>query len=467
MLFFDDLHASPPDLQRAQLAAKQFVKAGIGPGAQAAVYSVTAGLTLDFTADPAALTAAIEKIHSHQRLSDSGLMPCPRISPYQAFLIVNNDGDALNAAVQEAQQCRNADSSTATVTGRNPSLSSVRPTTKANPNLVAVQAQANTTWEKAREDSLDSFDAVNKALTLLAHAPGTRVLLMVSTGFLSGLMENEKTAAIDRAVHDGIVINGLDAKGLWSEIPGREAQTVGSLPLATFFFETSTMGSRNDAVNAVMQEFASGTGGLFFHNSNDLVEGFSQLGSVPETTYLIAFRPDSEGPAGRYRKLKVRLAARNGDYVQARPGYITPNLPAETPQESRPIDQLVMAADVPAQFPVKLTPSVNKTGAANSALSLLIHVDLAALKFNQRDDRHVQKLVFIGAIFDAGGKIVAAKEGAMDFALKDETFTRLTGGGVNAALTLNAPPGSYRVRVVVADAEGKVAAINQNIEIPQ
>ena len=465
LLFFDDLHASPADLQRTQLAAKQFVKAGLGPGARAAVYSVSAGLTLDFTSDAGALTAAIEKIHSRQRLSENGLMPCPRISPYQAFLIVNNNLDALNAAVQEAQQCLNADSTAATVQGRNPSLSSVR---RTNPYQVPVQAQANSTWEKAREDSLDSFDAVNKALELLARAPGTRVLLMVSTGFLSGLMDNEKSAAVDRAVRYGIVINAIDAKGLWSEIPGREAQTVGSLPLATFFFETSTIGSRNDAVNAVMEEFASGTGGLFFHNSNDLAGGFEQLGAVPETTYLIAFRPDSEGPAGRYHKLKVRLATRNGDYVQARPGYVTPNAPTEANQESRPIDQLILAADVPAQIPVKLTPAVTKTGTAvNPALSLLIHVDLAALKFSQHDDRHVQKLAFIGAIFDSAGKMVAAKEGSMDFALKDETFTRLTASGVNAGLTLAAPPGSYRVRVVVADAEGKMAALNQTVEIPK
>ncbi|HUB78909.1 MAG TPA: VWA domain-containing protein [Bryobacteraceae bacterium] len=468
LLFFDDLHASPAELQRAQLAARQFVKAGLGAGAQAAVYSSSAGLSLAFTPDTEALGAAIGKLHTHQRLSENGLMPCPRITPYQAYLIFRNDLDALNAAVQEAQQCLNADTSLPQVQGRRSSLTSVNPKANAgNTNLIAVQQQANSTWEKAREDSLDSIDAVDKALELLSQAPGTRVLLMASTGFLTGMMESGKAEAIDRAIRAGIVINALDAKGLWSEAPGRNAGTVGALPAATFFFETSTIGSRNDALNEVMQEFASATGGLFFHNSNDLAGGFSQLGSAPETTYEIAFHPGADSLAGQFHKLQVRLTTRNSDYVQARPGYITPPPPAETKAESRPIDQHVTGSEALAQFPVQLMPTLSKNAKGETVVSLTIHVDLAALQFARENERYVQKLTFIGALIDSGDKLVAAKEGSMDFALKPDTMTRLAASGVNARLALSAPAGTYRARAVVMDAERKLASVNRNVEIPK
>jgi hypothetical protein len=39
--------------------------------------------------------------------------------------------------------------------------------------------------------------------------------------------------------------------------------------------------------------------------------------------------------------------------------------------------------------------------------------------------------------------------------------------GVNATLTLGAPPGPYRVRVVVQEAGGKMAALNQVVDIPK
>ena len=464
LIFFDDLHAAPAEMQRTAIAAKRFIKDGLGSGGRVAIFAASQGLVLDFTADSDALSAAIGKLRSHQRVTENGLQPCPRITPYQAYLIDNNtDVDALNAAVQEARQCMNAAPSKAP-TKRTPGLSSASST---SPTVMAVKAQAAATWQQVLTDSQASFDAVDNALGLLAKAPGARVLLMVSTGFLSGRMDADRTEAIDRAIRGGIVINALDAKGLWSESPGREAQTEESLPLATFFFETTSIGSRNDAVNQAMQEFAAGTGGLFFHNNNDLVAGFAQLGAVPETTYLIYFRPDTEGPAGQYHKLKVRLTARNGDYVQARPGYVAPSAPAEVKPETRPLDQEALASDLLSQIPVQVTQKLGKTDKGDAMVSLLIHVDLGQLKFVPRDDRQLQKLTFIGALLDPAGKLVAAKEGAMDFALKQDTMTRLAASGVNAALTLGAAPGSYRVRVVVQDADGKLAAVNQTVEIPK
>lgn len=71
MLFFDDLHGAAAEVQRTQAAAKRFIKEGMGPGARAAIYAASEGLTLDFTADADALTTAIGKLRAHQRRSSS------------------------------------------------------------------------------------------------------------------------------------------------------------------------------------------------------------------------------------------------------------------------------------------------------------------------------------------------------------------------------------------------------------
>jgi VWFA-related protein len=470
LLFFDDLHATGGELQRTQAAAKRFIKDGLGSGARAAVYAASEGLTLDFTADADALTTAIDRLRTHQRMSENGLQSCPRITPYQAYLIANNmDYTALNAALAEANQCVNATVGPGVTSAvpRGPSRN--MPT---SPTAITVRQQAEATWQQAREISLTSFDAINNAMAALAKAPGTRVLLMVSTGFLSGMLDAQQDAAIDRAIHAGIVINALDAKGLWSETAGRafgqDAQTYKGFPIQTFIFETSSVGSRNDAMNEVMAEFAAGTGGLFFHNSNDLVGGFAQLAAVPESTYLLAFRPDAEAEAGKYHKLKVRLTAGNKEYVQTRPGYFAPaNPPAASTAGMRKLDQEALAADALAEIPVQLSGRLGKTEKGAPTLSLLIHVDLAKLKFTPQDGRQLQKLEFIGALMDAGGNLVTAKEGAMQMAWKPENLARMEASGVNAALTLSAPPGQYRVRVVVQDAEGRMAAVNQTVEIPK
>ena len=467
LLFFDDLHAPVSDLQRVQIAAKRFVKDGMGPGARAAVYAASEGLILDFTADAVALTTAIGKLHPHPRISENGMQSCPRMTPYQAYLIdSNSDYSAFNAALDEMKHCQYTDPNETQVHGASPPGP-----TGADPNSAAVRAQASATWEQARRDSLNSFAAIDRALAVLSQAPGTRVLLMVSTGFLSGMLEAELDATIDRAIHAGVVINALDAKGLWAEMPGRpfeEGHTMMGFPLQTFAFEIQTIGSRNAAMNAVMEETTSATGGLFFHNSNDLVGGFSVLAAVPETTYLLAFRPDAEGAAGKYRKLRVRLTALKGDYVQARPGYFAPgNTSAEGPRGPRSIDQEVQARDVLKDIPIDVGEETSKPEKGEGVVTLMIHVDLTPLKFAQREGRHIQKLTFVGALLDKDGNIVAAKEGEMDLALKKETLAKLTASGVSAGLRLSAPPGRYLARVVVQDADGKMASQNGAVEIPR
>lgn len=467
LLFFDDLHTPASDLQRVQIAAKRFIKDGMGPDARAAVYTASEGLILDFTADAEELTTAIGKLRAHPRISENGLQSCPRITPYQAYLIDNNlDFSAFDAALQEMGRCVYADPNDTKVHGVSP-----QGPTGTDPNSAAVRAQATATWEQARRDSLSSFAAIDNALASLARAPGTRVLLMVSTGFLSGMLEVELDATVDRAIHSGIVINALDAKGLWAEPPGRsfgEGHNNYGVPIQTFAFEVQSITSRNYAMNAVMEQAASATGGLFFHNSNDLPGGFSELATVPETTYLLAFRPDTETAAGKYRKLKVRLAGLKGNYVQTRPGYFAPgSASADSKTGLRPIDQQALALDVLKEIPIDVGEGTDKPGHGDPVVTLMIHVDIAALKFAQRDGRHRQRLTFIGALLDADGNIVTAKEGEMDLALKKDTLAKLTASGVDAGLRLSARPGRYRARVVVQDADGKMASLNGNVEIPK
>jgi VWFA-related protein len=72
-----------------------------------------------------------------------------------------------------------------------------------------------------------------------------------------------------------------------------------------------------------LSEFANGTGGSFFHNSNDLDAGFQRLTETPEYVYLLEFSIDDLKPDGYYHRLKVRLD-REGMQLWARQGYFVP-----------------------------------------------------------------------------------------------------------------------------------------------
>jgi hypothetical protein len=275
-------------------------------------------------------------------------------------------------------------------------------------------------------------------------------------------------------VRAGIVISSVDAKGLYTEVPGRDASDGISvrrtLPFETFRFETSSIGSKIFTNNQVMSDLAQATGGLFFHNNNDLPYGFRQLGSIPEVSYVLGFHRRDTATDGKYHKLKVTLRESNPYVIQARPGYFA--APPENSGQSEPLDREraldreVSGVSTKADFPAKVAFRLDNARTPGMVtVKTQVHIEIDKLQFPIRDARHVQRLTIVVALLDGNGDIVAAKEGRMDFAMADATYVRFSTSGINAGLDLEVPPAEYRLRAVVQEAVGgKMASSILNIE---
>ena len=90
--------------------------------------------------------------------------------------------------------------------------------------------------------------------------------------------------------------------------------------------------SAQDELLAVL---ADSTGGVFFHNNNDLDEGLRRVAETPEYSYVLAFVPQNLKLDGSYHSLKVTVKNPPKLNVQARRGYYAPKNfanPARTSQ---------------------------------------------------------------------------------------------------------------------------------------
>jgi hypothetical protein len=107
-----------------------------------------------------------------------------------------------------------------------------------------------------------------------------------------------------------------------------------------------------------------------------------------------------------------------------------------------------------------------KLGTGEGALRVIAHVDGHSLYFKKIDKRHKERVIFITALFDMQGNFLGGTEGVMDLNLKDATHAQIAHDGVNAKATLQAPPGTYRLREVIQEVVGgRVAASTQTVEI--
>jgi VWFA-related protein len=135
---------------------------------------------------------------------------------------------------------------------------------------------------------------------------GDRILIFVSSGFLTvtPAAARETSQVMDLAAQSNVVISTLNARGVYStELTASEHGT-------HVVMSGSTVQSHQDALTSAenaLAELADGSGGNYFHNSNDLLSGFRQLAAEPQYRYLLQFSLDGVKPDGKYHRLRVKV----------------------------------------------------------------------------------------------------------------------------------------------------------------
>ena len=218
---------------------------------------------------------------------------------------------------------------------------------------------------------------------------------------------------------------------------------------------------------------ANGTGGRFFHNSNDLAGGFKEIAIQPEYIYILGFYPQNLKMDGSYHTIKISLTkdamkSASNLQLQARRGYFVPRHATDPLQQAKQeVEEAFFSRDQITDLPVVLNTQFFKTGEYKAKLSILARVDVKRLHFRKADGRNDNTLTVVGGVFDRNGNYVAGNQKIVEMKLKDETLEKLPDSGVTIKSTIDVPSGSYVVRLVVRDSEGQVmSAQNSVVEIP-
>jgi VWFA-related protein len=453
-LLFDDFSMPFSQQVYVKAAARRFLRECLAQGDRVGLFTTSGRQIVPFTSDTAKLAAAVDRYSSFPRTPSGGI--CPKLTPYDAYVIANKlDFETYQIKTAEMEQCFAQKRSVTTI---HPGKAGSWPFPGTSP----VMMQAEAMWQQIRDTSARALDTMGKLVDYMRQLPGTRMIMMASSGFLTGSLEREQEKVVSHALRSEVVINALDAKGLYTEEPPELSR--GADPRSLMYM--MSLGSReNDYSNDVMAFLTRSTGGLFFDNNNDLDLGFRELGMVPEVSYLLGFSPE-ESPDGKYHDIRVRIKSPNQYLIQARPGYWAFPKQQESPIQERRIDRAVMGSDTLSELPARITSAASKTGSGDPALDAVLHLDAGQFHFLEKDSVRTQRLVFIAALFDNAGNFVAGKEAEIRFALKESTYKSMIETGVDMSLTLEAPPGTYRLRGVVQDAiDDKIVASTLPVQI--
>src|SRR6202167_5533313 len=241
---FDDVHLEFGDLARVREAAERHF-AALRPTDRAAIFSTSGQTTLEFTDDRAQLHATLLRLQPRPIARGFG-HDCPDISYYQADLILNkNDPQATQVAIQDALACN---------TGQTPAAAMAMAT-------ALVQSTSGSVLSAGDHESRISLGLLSDVVRNVSRMPGQRSVVLVSPGFITPQLEYDYTQIIDHAVRSQVVINTLDARGLYVPAPFGDPTQTRAPSGGKMLIETEA----NFAQDDLLAVLADGTGGVFFH----------------------------------------------------------------------------------------------------------------------------------------------------------------------------------------------------------
>jgi len=191
----------------------------------------------------------------------------------------------------------------------------------------------------------DMKDLVNN----LAGQPGKRILILISDGFtlrpgrdLFGLLAlyfqielqnpgDSLKPAIDDIVRlataRDVTFYTLDSRGLYGSAAGaldasQDLQYGRVGPVLLPMIEAQKNMEAHENQDA-MTELAVDTGGVFYHNSNDLLKGLRQAFADGREYYLLAYASTHKASDGKFREIRVEVKRKDA-IVRSKRGYWAP-----------------------------------------------------------------------------------------------------------------------------------------------
>jgi VWFA-related protein len=493
VLAVDDFHLAAENLLFTKRALTKFVTDQMVPGDQVALITTSGsiGLFQQFTNEKSVLERAINRLNVQNRTVTSP-MDIPRITDYQAERIDRGDPDALEIAVQEILRLEPQPPTPAGGGGgRNNGGAAGGGVTPRERAAQQAQSKARMIVAQNAHYTKATLGTLENVIRSLRSLPGRKLMVLVSDGFFLGGNSSSQTYDIrritDAATRSGLVIYGIDARGLVATPLGGDAADPG-------FFDVTTAGARArvelsaiDAKRDGMNALAVDTGGKLFFNSNDLNAGLQRVLDDNEVYYVLAFEPVVSRRDGRFHQLEVRVSDRPQLKVRTRKGYLAaldekiekpaakqkPKSPEKLAQEAKAVKEKEIRRGLGSLFPLRdlpidLTADFADFAEAGASAMVNAHIDVRPLNFQPGEGgTHRAQLDLMVVLFNEQGKVETSYGDSVSLNIKEANLERVRNSGVGYRKVLPLKPGFYQARIAVREAGGgQVGSASKWVEIP-
>lgn len=464
VFFIDDLHLSLDSLGRTRKMLARFIDQEMNDNDRVAIASTSGdiGFLQQFTDNKSVLHAAAGRLTQHPyNVRDMTDVTTP-MTEYMALTIERKDDPGvLEFYIDEC-------------------LRAAYPLKYRRASCeVQVKSRARLILLQAASVTLNTYAGLESLMRSSAQMSGRKLVFFISDGFLldTGPRNADPRGKLneitDAALRAGVVIYTIDARGLFSGLPG----VTNDVP----FDKQNRLESANlregpasqDALNALAED----TGGRALRNQNYFDKWVNKILDETSNYYLVAWRPNKEEEtATTFKNIKVRVIDHPEYTVRLPRGFLKGNptlaskstatvqVPAQPHQE---LQQALTAAHPKHEIPLTLSVVYLDTPEHGPVLTASVRVANEALSYDDVAGKQVAIVDVAGVIINDRAKSAVSFETRLTI---DSVTSNRDSDDVSATIyNYRAPlaPGLYQVRIATRDRKsGQVGSIQQWIEIP-
>lgn len=353
-----------------------------------------------------------------------------------------------------------------------------------NPSGMSVAADGQLL--EAGDETQQSIDMTREALNEIAAAvsgyPGRKNLYWLADQFplyggpaleihelasdiTNNWMNTQDIAGANQGLADAqisvypILLKGVDASGMGVEARGMTGMGGVARNGVTTLEDGTPEGQlgapffARSALITMMNNLAHATGGQAFYGTNDFAGALRKGFEDGSNYYTLAYSPQNAKWNGAFRKIKVQLAAK-GYSLSYRQGYYATDASTIQPDPARELNAALQPA-APETTMLRLRSSVALPDKGNPFLVVKTGVSLdgVELSTDPAGVRHGKLLVLLVALNEDKAQPARPPQasGVLRLDFTPDQYRTVLKSGIEFALRLPLKPGSYRIRLGVAD----------------
>jgi VWFA-related protein len=463
VMFFDDVHLTEEQGERAKSAIERFLNDEAGVGDLVSLVAPARGLRWHarLPEGRGELIKVLASLHG-------GIRPEPwqeYISDHEAYRIHVLQDEAMAERVGRRFSNYHVfgrdQVNTQTDQGPRPELKG------GTAGLIEplVQSRAAEAYARATTQNRATLSALASTFESMAPVRGRKAIVLFSRGFILDQELPLFRQVEDAARRANIAMYFVDARGL-------EVQSVFGSAEYGSPLDSRDVGAAN--ADATLQaegsvSLAEATGGFAMQNRNDLAASLHRIGEESQVYYLLAYMPAAARGDGKFRRIAVHVG-RPDVQVRARKGYYSGPATSKSADSRATADPLEAALNSPYDLdalPVRAEAYVfGNVSATAASVVLAAETDLRAFQMREHDGSLSDVLDLRWLVMDLAGGETKRYERAVEMNLRRVPPFE-TSAWYPLSQSFELAPGRYQARLVVRDRNsGRLGSVTHDFDVP-